>query len=449
MKTYYLLLFTFLTGLVYTQENIDTIVSEIILNCEGKKYGIDSAKTIQDISLYRDFYDKKAYSDAIPYWRKILANAPKSSENIYIRGAKMYKKILKTVSNEQKESIIDTVLALHDIRIHCFGSSAKKEKSKTFDWYTYRKKGNESFVLKQFEKTFNLYIRTEIANPANFLSYYMDMAVYANKKNIIDNDSVVIVFSNINEEIEKQVDGEKRNEYLSIQNQIIEKLNEGNYITCEKIIPLVENTYNKNPNDTLVILKSYKRLKYMSCTESSLFLEIAEKVAVIKPSVAIFKFLARKFEKQNDIQKTIFYIEKAIALSVDNLEKEKLTMKISSLYYSQFNLSKSRKYAKKALEINPNSGKAYITIGRTYASSGKICGTGTDFKSHTIVWAAVDTWRKAIAVDNSVRADAQKLINKYTQYMPTKKELFMNGISIGSKYNISCFGFTTTVRSSD
>ena len=99
--------------------------------------------------------------------------------------------------------------------------------------------------------------------------------------------------------------------------------------------------------------------------------------------------------------------------------------------------------------FNPNSGKAYLEIGRTYASSGKICGTGTDFKSHTIVWAAVDTWKKAIAVDENIREDAQALINKYSQYMPTKQELFMNGVKIGKKYKIACFGVTTRVRSSD
>ena len=112
-------------------------------------------------------------------------------------------------------------------------------------------------------------------------------------------------------------------------------------------------------------------------------------------------------------------------------------------------LSSAREYARKMLALNPNSGPAYMIIASTYAASGKICGTGNDFKSHTVSWAAIDTWRKAISVDSSVKEDAQKQINRYSQYMPSKEELFYEGITVGSSYTISCLGVTTIVRASN
>lgn len=436
---------------VFSQKNIniENLVKQITANCNEAKFGKDSIKTVLNTSLYREFYDNKNYKEALPYWKYLIENAPKSSENLYIRGVKMYKYFLKNDEDINKDSTKDTILALQDIRLYCFGKSAKKLKNKTFDWYSYRKKGNEKFVLDLFYTTFEQYNKEKKSIPINFLSYYVDLAINSHKKGMIISDEVVSIFSKVNEEIEKNIEGEKKVEYTSLQNNIIVKLNKEGIIDCENILPVVENTYQTNPNDTIVILKSYKKLKALSCTENKLFLEIAVKVSEIKPSVAIFKYLARKTEKDVDIDKVILYINKAIEISQDDIQKEKLTMKIASIYYSQFKLSKAREFANKALKINPNSGKAYLTIGRTYASSGKICGTGTDFKSHTIVWAAIDVWKKAIAVDKSVQAEAQKLINKYIQYMPTKQELFLNNITIGSRYTISCFGFTTTVRSSD
>ena len=131
------------------------------------------------------------------------------------------------------------------------------------------------------------------------------------------------------------------------------------------------------------------------------------------------------------------------------MQKEKLYYDIAKIHLGNGSLSNAREYARKMLDINPNSGTAYIVIGNTYAASGKICGTGNDFKSHTVSWAAIDTWQKAKSVDSSVADEAQKLINRYSQYMPSKEELFYEGLSVGGTYTISCLGVTTTIRASN
>jgi len=429
---------------------IDEIADVASENCDGPKYGTDDQETKKNLSLYGEYYKQKAYADALPYWRYIFFNAPKASLNTYIKGAKMYKALAKEATGELKESYRDTLYAIYEVRLACYGESSKVLKSKAFDWYNCRKTGNEKFVMDLFAKANAAFEKEEKVAPASLLTYWVDVAIRADKTaKAISSDEVMELYEKVSGIIDAQLPGEKGGEYKGSQNKIIEKLDKMGYLNCENIIPMTEEMFRANPDDANTIKKAYKALKSGSCTDSPLFIEVATKMTTVQPSVALYKFLAVKAKKSGDNTGSINYLNKAIELSSDDSEKEGILLQLAGRYYSKGNYSKTREYANKVLEINPNSGKAYITIGRTYASSGKICGTGTDFKSHSVTWVAIDVWNKAKSVDSSVAAEAQKLINKYSQYMPSKNELFMHGIKIGSKYTVACLGRTTTVRSSD
>jgi len=74
-----------------------------------------------------------------------------------------------------------------------------------------------------------------------------------------------------------------------------------------------------------------------------------------------------------------------------------------------------------------------------YASSGPLCGPGTGFDSQRVTWVAIDQWNKAKSIDPSVSAEANKLINRYTQYMPTRADIFQRSIKEGSTYKVPCW----------
>lgn len=84
-------------------------------------------------------------------------------------------------------------------------------------------------------------------------------------------------------------------------------------------------------------------------------------------------------------------------------------------------------------------GAAYMLIGRLYASSGPICGPGTGWDSQIVTWPAIDKWKKAKSVDPSVAAEANKLINRYRKFMPSKEDIFQRGLKVGQSYNIPCW----------
>ena len=88
-----------------------------------------------------------------------------------------------------------------------------------------------------------------------------------------------------------------------------------------------------------------------------------------------------------------------------------------------------------------------MLIGKLYASSGPLCGPGTGFDSQVVTWPAIDMFKKAKQVDPSVATEANKLIDTYTQYMPSKEDIFSRTMKEGSTYKVGCWiNRNTTVR---
>jgi tetratricopeptide (TPR) repeat protein len=135
----------------------------------------------------------------------------------------------------------------------------------------------------------------------------------------------------------------------------------------------------------------------------------------------------------------------------DSNAKAKNLLTIAQFYQAKGDYSSARSYANNAADMRPGWGDPFILIGRLYASSGSKCGSGTGWDSQVVVWAAIDMWSKAKNIDPSVTDEAQNLINKYYQYMPSKSDVFLRPeISVGSSFSIGCWiGVTTTVRTAD
>ena len=132
----------------------------------------------------------------------------------------------------------------------------------------------------------------------------------------------------------------------------------------------------------------------------------------------------------------------------DEAKKAQYALVIAKLNYGNLrNFPAARTWARKAAGHKSGWGEPYVLIGKLYASSGPLCGSGTGFESQRVVWVAIDQWNKAKSVDPGVASEAQRLINRYAQYMPAKDDLFMNGIKPGSSYTVPCWiNESTTVR---
>ena len=102
------------------------------------KYGKDSVACVQNLSLYRESYKQwkqskyksPAVYHAMANWHWVFANCPRSTENLYIDGAKMIDYFIKTVKDEKrKEILVDSLLLTYDNRIKYFPTHYKTKKS--------------------------------------------------------------------------------------------------------------------------------------------------------------------------------------------------------------------------------------------------------------------------------------------------------------------------------
>ena len=79
------------------------------------KWGSDSVSCITNLSLYREYYKQKNYTDALEPWRWTFMNCPKASGNIYKNGPVIIKaKMKKDKANRQ--AYIDTLMQIYEDR---------------------------------------------------------------------------------------------------------------------------------------------------------------------------------------------------------------------------------------------------------------------------------------------------------------------------------------------
>ncbi|MGB0932113.1 MAG: tetratricopeptide repeat protein, partial [Chitinophagales bacterium] len=207
--------------------------------------------------------------------------------------------------------------------------------------------------------------------------------------------------------------------------------------------------------DVGIVKKVMSKLIKGRCTSMPLYAELSGKLFSLQPTAAGARKLAARAYKSGDTDGAIKYFLQSIELETNNSNKAKAYMNLASIERRKVkNLTTSiavqaRKYALKAAELQAGWGKPYLFIGDLYASSGKLCGSGTGWESQRVSWAATDMWLKAKDIDPDVTSEANQSINKYAQYYPTVQDGFMRGgIKNGDGVSLSdCWiGGSTTAR---
>lgn len=472
IKHLVLSILTLTTLQVFAQDDpgrIQAIADAITVNCGAPQWGPDSLKAIQNYSLYREFKKQgdnqedlatkiKYYKDAYKGWKYIYLNAPSARETPHLDGYDIYEAYADAATDEAvKSAYTDSMLAVYDIRLHCFGETADLTMRKAFAWYSNNNKGNEEYVFNLFNKTVDLFDSEEGTSkleisPA-FLAPWMIMAIKANKTaKAIDEEAVFDIFDQINEIADHNMaTGNSAGKYKGAADKCFEYMDKYGYLDPETIGAMAEKKYNANPTDLATQVKTYKMLKAAKLYDHPIFFEVAEKVYQQQPNSALATFLAKRASSNGNYTTAIQYMQEANEAETDASAKADNLLTIAQFYQAKGDYSSARSYANKAADMRPGWGDPYILIGRLYASSGSKCGSGTGWDSQVVVWAAMDMWSRAKSVDPSVADEAQKLINKYYQYMPSKSDVFLRpDISVGASYAIGCWiGVTTTVRTAD
>lgn len=411
--------------------------------------------------LYRDQIKLKDYKAAFELWKQAYYNAPAANGSIKYQfedGIKIYKELFKSEKDSIKRSaIVDSVGAIYDKRVECYGQPAYIAGRKAFDYYY------------------------------SFSEYVSEDSIYTLFKQAMDGKQektdyfVINPFTKILSDkiAQNKIDMEEGRKYATLLWDAIEygnasgKNKEAWEIINEYAPPRLSNLegtkglydcdYYKNKYyqaylaDSLnceTINTAYSRMLWGGCAKDDPIVTELAKVKDDKcytPPPASNKLrLAYDAYTDGNYNESIQLFNEYVDESDDPEKKFKYNMLIAKIYYGDIkNFPESRRYALKAADIMPESGEPYLLIGKLYASSGPLCGPGRGWDSQIVTWPAIDMFEKATS-DPATAEEARKFIRTYWQYMPKKEDIFQRTIKAGSSFRVGCWiNRTTTVRTAD
>lgn len=411
--------------------------------------------------LYKDQVKLGNFNAAYPLWKEAYNNAPAANGKIKYQfddGIAIYRyKFENTADSLLKASYVDTIMQIYDKRVECFGEPNYVAGRKAFDYYYYFSDyADEDQIYSMFKQLIDAKQKKAdyfIVNPfAKILTdKIMDDEIplaegskYANMLwEIIDYGTT---------EGKNPEAWEIINSYAPARLELLEGI-EGIY-ECTYYVDKYMPLFVESPDDCEIINKAYSRLLFGDCSKTHpAVVELSaakdEKCYTPPPQEGPLK-LAYNAYTEGRYREAVRLFDEFVKLTEDPAKKAKYNLLIAKIYYGDIrNFSQSRSYALEAAKWDPESGAPYLLIGKLYASSGPLCGPGRGWDSQVVTWPAIDMWNKATG-DPAVADEARRLIRTYSQYMPTREDIFSRTLSKGDTYKVGCWiQRTTTVRTSD
>lgn len=405
----------------------------------------DSISCITALSLYIEFVKQDNYPDAVSGWRTASSICPKSTESLWINGAKMFTQFVEKEEDEaKKEKLIDTLEWIYDQRIEHFAREAGKE------GYVLGRKGTAMMKFRSkkvqeaydvLSKSFELQ-KTEM-EPAAL--YYLFRAAYMlNKKGQLEKAALFDLYAKCSEVVDHNASGNYKAAYensLGNIDKLFVKVAE-----CPDIVDVYTPKFQATPEDVKLLKQILSTLEKRDCTDTDFYLEVAVALNNIEPNADASYAIANGYAKKENYSGALDYYEKAVSQTEDVEMKKKALLKAANTALIVKSYAKARSLAQQLLQLDPNSGDAYIVIGDAYLSGGRSCG-GNDCASRASYWAAYDKYARAKQVDASVSETANKRMATARGQFPKKEDCFFVGLNDGASYTVGCWiNETTTVR---
>ena len=440
-------------------------------DAELLKFGTDKDACEQNLSIYTEFYKQKNYADAYNSWVYLFDNAPKRTKNIYIHGPKIIKGLIKTVSEETRKSVlVDSLMMIYDQRnVYYPGSEAKVVGYKGADLYKYKKGTTEGLqeAYAVLGEAFNLGGNT--TSPRVLSTYFVVSTKLLNAK-VLSIEDLLNLFSDLSSVIsykeaqlaqdiykanEKEVLTKKEEKQRNRNEDEKDKLSDvkdnlekalAPYATCDKLVEMYTRDFEMNKTDLTWLKRSAKLLNKKECTDTDVFFSISEALYNIDPSPSAAANMGIRSLKRQDYTKALEFYSYALDNEEENLNKAQYAYRLAQTYAAMNKNQSAKNYALKAASFRSGWGDPYILIGDLYAKTSRKCGElQTEFLKRVGYWAAIDKYEYASTIDKSAAGKAATRIEKYTVQMPSKTDIFTEGLIDELTYKIECW-YSETVN---
>lgn len=412
----------------------------------GSKYGKgeDSVSCVRNLSVYRQYAKNKDYTMAIEYWKPVFEECPKASKNIYIDGAKIYKKLLSSSNSpERKTELSDTLMLIYDRRIENFGDKGSVRGRQGADLLKYRRNDGIEYLKQGYG-----YLKESIEiqgfkSSKAVLPTMLSASITMYNQSAIEASQVIEDYMAVSKIIDHLISNKPADKRLKDLKASID----GNFVTegpgeCETLINYFTEEHKTKGEDVEFLKMLTSLLRQRECTGSELFFTASKDLHTLAPSSESALNIAAQARSKEKYTEAIDYYNQAIEMEEVLDKTADYHFGIAICQHKLNNKSQSRESALKAVSIRSGYGEPYILIGQLYAGSKDNC-TSIELPN-AIYWAAVDMFVKAKNIDPSIAERANKLISTYSKYYPNKEEAFFLDVTEGSSYRIGCWLNVTT-----
>lgn len=421
--------------------------------------GEDSIRCITNISLFVPYAKAGNYKDAYDFWKIVYEECPAATKDIYLYGTRI---VAWQIGNEKdpakREALIDNLMAVYDQRVKYFGNDARYGK----DWIVGRKAqdyiqyagdkvdhkktyGWLKEVIDQYgEKTdalgvslFMFSAHSLLMEDPNSKEQYIED--YLKSSAILDAQLTAAKAANSEKEITN---------LTTFKSAIDNGFANSGAADCETLQNMYAAKVEENKENMDYLKETLNLLRRVRCNDIDVYFAASRYVHVNNPSPESAIGLGKQAVRDKNYDLAITYFEEAATLDSDPISKADDYYMIALLMFEQNNYSRSRQYALKALEFNPNYGQAYILIGNMYAATAKSVYPNDAVMARVVYNTAIDKFERARQVDPNVADDANRLISTYRAHLPSTEEIFMHpDLEKGKPITIGGWiGERTTVR---
>ncbi len=438
----------------YAQEEVELL-----------KYGTNKEVCEQNLSIYTEFYKQKNYKDAYKPWAYLFNNTPKRTKNIYLHGPKIIKGLIKTESDEKRKAIlVDSLMMVYDQRNTFYpGKEAYVIGMKGADLYKYTKDSIEG-LQASYEVLLTAFNMAGNESSASVLSYYFMATAKLVQAKVLNVEDLIALFSDLSgviaykeaklsQDIYNAGEAEsltpKEQKSLNNQKKELKKLGDvksnlektlAPHATCEKLVELYTKNFEANKEDIAWMKRAAKLLNKKECTDSDIFFIISETLYNVDPSPAAAANMGIRSLKRQDYTKAAEFYSYALDNEQDNLNKAQYAYRLAQTYGAMNKNKTAKSYALKAASFRSGWGAPYLLIGDLYAKTSRQCGElKTEFLKRVGYWAAIDKYEYVKRLDPLLGDKANERIQKYTEQMPSKTDIFTEGLLDVPTYKIECW----------
>jgi len=415
---------------------------------DGSKYGKgkDSINCIKNLSLYREFFKHNNYKDAIGPWRQVFGECPASSEKMYVEGITMYRSFIESATApERKDELIDTMLLIYDRRAQYFSGEGNILGRKGIDLLRYRRNDIEAvdeaygYLKRSIELEQN---KSRDAVMVTFIS----ASITLNKAGKNDDNTVIEDYFMVTTIIDKLLN--KSSRWPRAKANIDDNMLKSGLLTCDALNSYFEPLFEANKTDRVFLEKVINFYTATGCDRADMYVAASEQMYEIDPGSESAHQLARLFMVKSDYRKAATYLKEAVVDdNTDNNTRAEWYYELAVVSVANRDYCDAIRYAREAVGLKSNHGKAYIIMGDAIIATRD--NLGDDFEQRTAFWVAADKYSKAKSVDPSVGSDATRKLNDYASQYPNHEEVFFRDMKDGDSYQVKgCINEYTTVRSS-